>query len=215
MAIIGISGSPIVNGNTDRIIKAVLQKSGKETKFVNLSKLRFSPCRGCAHRCVAAGICCEKDELQPWLEEIKNADALVLGSAVHHAAMTAWMFSFYSRLWGFCHTQLLLAGKPALYVWSALFDEEKQRGRHMFDTHSPAKYQFEDLGTIYYRSFISPCLKCGMGDVCRRGGLWNLLGCSELALENFEFVPENFRRWEDDPETVAKVEKYGEVLAEL
>jgi hypothetical protein len=34
MAIIGVSGSPVIDGNTDRIIKAVLKKSGKEAIFI-------------------------------------------------------------------------------------------------------------------------------------------------------------------------------------
>ena len=45
MAILGLSGSPFVRGNTDRLVKAVLKKSNKETVFVNLSKLTFNPCR--------------------------------------------------------------------------------------------------------------------------------------------------------------------------
>jgi len=33
MAIVGISGSPIPGGNTDRITKAILAESGKETTW--------------------------------------------------------------------------------------------------------------------------------------------------------------------------------------
>ena len=36
MAVLGVSGSPKVGGNTDRIIKAVLEKSGKETVIINI-----------------------------------------------------------------------------------------------------------------------------------------------------------------------------------
>ncbi len=43
MAIIGLSGSPFVRGNTDRLVRAVLKKSGRETVFVNLSRLSFDP----------------------------------------------------------------------------------------------------------------------------------------------------------------------------
>ena len=39
MAIIGISGSPIVNGNTDRMTQAILAETGKATRFVNLCTL--------------------------------------------------------------------------------------------------------------------------------------------------------------------------------
>ena len=36
MAIVGISGSPIIDGNTDRMTMAILDKSGRDTKFINL-----------------------------------------------------------------------------------------------------------------------------------------------------------------------------------
>ena len=39
--IIGISGSPIKNSNTDRLIQAVLESSGLKSEFVKLSKISF------------------------------------------------------------------------------------------------------------------------------------------------------------------------------
>ena len=95
MAIVGISGSPIVEGNVDRMTKAILQGSGKESKFINLSKLKFGPCRGCAHNCATTAMCGVKDELHPYLEDIRDAEALVLSTPVHHHFMTAWMYSFF------------------------------------------------------------------------------------------------------------------------
>ena len=64
-------------------------------------------------------------------------------------------------------------------------------------------------------SLIPPCLKCGAGRYCRRGGLWYLVGKSEEALANFEFTPDKFHRFEDDPETVEQVKQLGSMLAEL
>ena len=215
MAIVGISGSPMVDGNTDRITKAILEASGKKTSFVNLSKLQYSPCRGCAHRCATTGMCGEKDELLPYLKEIKNADALVLSSSVHHSGMTGWMYSFYTRLWCFGHSEVLLSGKPVIYVWTGLFDVMDQKEHGLFDNPSARKNEFNVLGQIYYSSRIPPCLKCGAGSYCKSGGLWCMLGESEEALANFEFVPENFKRWEDDPATVEQVAKYGEMLRKL
>lgn len=37
--IIGISGSPIKNSNTDRLIQAVLESSGLSSEFIKLSKI--------------------------------------------------------------------------------------------------------------------------------------------------------------------------------
>jgi len=49
VAIVGISGSPIQGGNTDRLVQSLLEQSDREYRFVDLSALDFVPCRGCAH----------------------------------------------------------------------------------------------------------------------------------------------------------------------
>jgi hypothetical protein len=41
------------------------------------------------------------------------------------------------------------------------------------------------------------------------------LGKDEAALEAFEFTPDKFRRFENDPEIVSKIQEYGNLLAAL
>lgn len=43
MAILGFSSSPIKGGNVDRMVQALLEKSGKTTEFVNLTELSYGP----------------------------------------------------------------------------------------------------------------------------------------------------------------------------
>ena len=100
MAIIGISGSPIPGGNTDRITQAILEASGKETTFVNLSTLTYAPCRACAHLCAIPAMCVVDDDLLPYIKAIRDAEALVLSSPIHHGNMSGWMYSFATRLEG-------------------------------------------------------------------------------------------------------------------
>ena len=38
-ALLGISGSPIRNSNTDRLVKAIVDASGVEAEFVKLSRI--------------------------------------------------------------------------------------------------------------------------------------------------------------------------------
>lgn len=45
--VIGISGSPIKNSNTDRMVQAVLKNTGLETEFIKLSKCKVQPCIAC------------------------------------------------------------------------------------------------------------------------------------------------------------------------
>ena len=45
--IMGISGSPIKNSNTDRLVQAVLAASGLKAEFVKLSRINVRPCIAC------------------------------------------------------------------------------------------------------------------------------------------------------------------------
>jgi multimeric flavodoxin WrbA len=214
MAIVGISGSPIKNSNTDRITKALLEKSGKETIFIKASDLKFDPCRGCAHLCATTNMCGRKDALHPYIKDIRDAEALILSSPVHRGNMTAWMFSLLSRLWCLAHVESLLEDKPVVLVSLGLV--ENRKGKEIYESTFLMEHNPRVLCEIYYRSLIPPCLKCGAGDYCKRGGLWVfLVNRDEEALKNFEFTPDKFRRWEDDADIVRKVEKCGKLLSEL
>ena len=215
MAIIGISGSPIVNGNTDRLIKAILDGSGKEAAFINLSKLNFCPCRNCAHLCGTTNVCGVTDDLQPYLSMIRDAEALVLGSPIQHGNMTGWMFSFITRLWSLYQVKKLLQGKPVVLVSVGIHTLETQNGIAAFQSAATYSTKFRVLGHLYYNSRTPPCYKCGAGSYCKVGGLWNLLEHDEERLKNFKFTPDNIRKWEDEPDIVKEVEKYGEMLAKL
>ena len=215
MAIVGISGSPIINGNNDRLTKAILEKSGRETKFINLSKLTFSSCRGCAHLCATTAMCGVKDGLHPHLKDIRDAEALVISSSRHHNFMTAWMYSFFSRLWCFLHENNTLKNKPVVFVSVGSGEFAKDEGT--FRASLVKEHEFNVLGHIFYKSLVPPCLICGKGHICHNphGGLWKFLGRDEEALRNFEFTPDKFTRWEDDMEIVDEVKKYGKILSTI
>lgn len=211
--LVGVSGSPILNGNTDRMVKAVLDKSGRDHVFVNLSTLRYDPCRACAHLCAKTHICPLDDDLKPYFDPILNSEALVLGTSVNGSNVSAWMFSFLSRLWCFRHVERPLLDKPVLLVASGLFKRSKYR---VLANFIEASLQSENiLGYIYYNSEIPPCFKCGRGYVCKIGGLWEMVDRDEEKLKSWKFTEDMFKRWEDNPETVAEVEKYANILAKI
>ena len=58
--ILGVSGSPIKNSNTDRLVKAVLDASGLASEFVKLSKIQVRPCIACLG-CKADNVCKVQD----------------------------------------------------------------------------------------------------------------------------------------------------------
>ena len=215
MAIIGISGSPIIGGNVDRMTQRMLELSHKESVFINLSKLKFFPCRGCAHKCATTAMCGVKDELHPYLAMIRDAEALVIASPRHHGDMTAWMYSFFSRLWCFLHDNHTLKNKPVIFV--SVGCAGVAAGRETFRHSMIKEHEFNVLGQLSFISRVFPCLTCGMGLECRNehGGLWNYLDKDEEAIKNYAITPDKFIRWEDDRHIVNEVEKYGDILASL
>ena len=54
-----------------------------------------------------------------------------------------------------------------------------------------------------------------MGNVCKIGGLWGLLGRDEERLHNWTLQQDMFKRWEDDPDTVIEIAEYAHKLAQL
>lgn len=216
MAILGISGSPFPGGNTDRLVKALLEKSGRETVFVNLSKLDFKPCRGCCHLCATTNMCGRKDELIPYLEMLLDSEALVMGTPFQLGGPTGFMYNFITRLFSFHHVNRLLVDKPAVLVSVGIKPKEIQNGIANYEAQVTHADQFDILGHIYFNSHTPPCLKCGAGHYCQVGGLWKyILGEDEKKLKEFKFTPDKFKKWEDCAQIVDEVEKYGRLLSAL
>jgi multimeric flavodoxin WrbA len=214
MAVVGISGSPIINGNTDRMTMAILEQSARDAKFINLSTLNFGACRGCAHNCAATAMCGVNDELREYLADIRDADALVIGSPVHHGTMTAWMYGLFSRLWCFLHENETLNNRPAVFISTGI-DSIPEQGPPTFSGALVKAHRFNVLGHIYFQSLTPPCFKCGKGDTCQCGGLWRMVRRDVEALDRFKITPDKFRRWEDDEQVVDDVKTYGNILSEI
>ena len=215
MAIVGISGSPIIGGNVDRMTQRMLELSCKETKFINLSKLKFFPCRACAHLCATTAMCGIKDELLTNYKKKWVIDLWSFESPRHHGDMTAWLYSFFSRLWCFLHDNHTLKNKPVIFI--SVGCGGVSVGRETFRHSMIKEHEFNVLGQLYFTSYVFPCLSCGMGLECRNehGGLWNYLGKDEDALKNYKITADKFKRWEDDINIVNEVKKYGEILSSI
>jgi len=105
MRVMAFNGSPRRNWNTGMLLERALEGAaarGAETTLVQLYDLDYQGCRSC-FGCKtlggkAYGRCALKDELTPVLDQILQADALLLGSPVYFWAVTGEMKSFLERL---------------------------------------------------------------------------------------------------------------------
>jgi multimeric flavodoxin WrbA len=102
LKVLGLVGSPREGGNTEIMVKEVLEGSsenGAETKIYNLNKLNIKPCQACMHCKTNDGECKTDDDMQILYKELAESDAFVLGSPIYMWQMTAQAKLFTDRLY--------------------------------------------------------------------------------------------------------------------
>jgi multimeric flavodoxin WrbA len=95
--VLGISGSPIPDSNTDRAVKCALEATGLSTDFVKLSDLRMEPCRACLG-CKDTNKCVVEDDAQALAEKFRTAKAFVLGAYTPYSSLDARTKMFMERM---------------------------------------------------------------------------------------------------------------------
>ena len=102
MKVVAINGSPRAQGNTYHAISLVAQELEKEGINVEIIQVGNKAVRGC----MACGMCARnKDEqciikddpVNEWIQVMKDADGIILGSPVHYSAIAGTMKSFLDR----------------------------------------------------------------------------------------------------------------------
>ena len=117
--ILGISGSPIKNSNTDRLVQAVLAASGLKSEFVKLSRINVRPCIACLG-CKEDNICKVKDDFPDLAEKVRRAGALVVGGYCPYGSVDAFTKAFLERLFSQRHQHGLNRGKLAVVVTTGI-----------------------------------------------------------------------------------------------
>lgn len=103
MKILGLVGSMRKNGNTNRLVQAVLDATEKaayevETEMVHLSDLEIGPCHACYDVCAKEPYgCVIEDDLQKVFDKMRRADGIVIGSALYFI-MPSRLLAFMERL---------------------------------------------------------------------------------------------------------------------
>ncbi len=103
MKVLAFNGSPRKGGNTELLLRKVLEpieEAGIETELIQIGGTEIRGCKAC-FRCMN-----EKDQrcsntsdpLNEWLQKIFEADAIVLGSPTYFAGMTSEMKAFIDRV---------------------------------------------------------------------------------------------------------------------
>jgi len=209
MKVIGFSSGAVgKHSNADRMVQAIMEETGFEYEFVKLNDLSYNACKSCVWLCAGPQLCQLKDHLYPYFEKVKEADAVVLGAAVHMDSVNVAMLAFISRLWGFRHVTIPIRNKPFVLALSG--GGIGQQAEPTFRAHL-MPYQVNILDVVSYSSAIVPCYRCGRHQECKIGGAYMIHG-EDVC--NLEITPALFRRWEDHPETVTRIASAGNLIAE-
>ena len=104
--IIIIDGGPRATFNTASMLKKIAEGAGSVSKEIEVKTIRLyaldykgcMSCMACKIKGKASNVCKFKDALTPVLEEIAQADGLVLGSPIYFGDVTGQMRTFLERL---------------------------------------------------------------------------------------------------------------------
>ncbi len=204
--ILGISGSPIENSNTDRLVRAVLEATELESEFVKLSRINIRPCLACT-RCVPDNICKVEDDFPKLAEKVKKARALIIGAYIPYKQIDGFTKALLERFWSLRHVTNLLRGKLCATVLTYLSPEAADNTNRALAIQLKEMERMELVGQVMIKGNI-PCLTCGAGDDCEMSGMRKRYG-PDARSADYPYV-----RVEDQEEVWEEAMRIGRLIGE-
>jgi len=212
MKILGVSGSPVENSNTDRALKSALESSGLEYEFIKLKDFSVAPCRACLG-CLKTNRCVIEDDGILLAEKAKAADALIIAGFTPYSSLDSRTKAFIERLYPLRHTYGFMAGKPGgvIITCAVPADNELLPPACDFGVDSIKFYMMEEgmefVGAVRVMGNV-PCIKCGYGDECKMSAVTMLYG-ADASVSSVGVA-----RFEEQPEAVNAAVKLGRDIAD-
>ena len=194
--VLGISGSPVLDSNTDRAVKQILKHTGLRTEFVKLSELDFSPCRACLG-CVNLNECVLNDDARALAMKFRHAPAFVLGGYTPYSSLDARTKAFMERMYCFRHVTAGNAGKIGVSVITTACPAGAENLPPAAETAATQigfwmmAEGMKNLGSMTLLGNV-PCIRCGRGDECPVSGIKMVHG-AEATVE-IDVVDVRFQR---------------------
>jgi len=204
--VLGISGSPIENSNTDRLIQAILDATELECEFVKLSQINIRPCLACK-QCVPDNICKVKDDFPELAERIKKAKALIIGAYIPYKQIDGFTKALLERFWSLRHVNNLLRGKLCATVLTYLSPDAADNVNQSLAKELKEMERMELIGQVKVKGNI-PCLTCGEGEECEMSGLRKRYGPDARSSDY------TYSRVEDQKEVWEESMRIGRLIGE-
>lgn len=192
--VLGISGSPVPDSNTDKAVQEILRHTGLETEFVKLSDLKMEPCRACLS-CADTNRCVLLDDGRMLATKFQEAKAFVLGGYTPYSSLDARSKTFMERMYCHRHQRGLNQGKVGVSVITTACPPGIEGLPSAAET---AKSQIDfwmmeegmkDLGSLILLGNV-PCIRCGHGDDCPMSAIKMLEGpeatVASVGVRSFE-----------------------------
>ncbi|WKY46601.1 flavodoxin family protein [Eubacteriaceae bacterium ES3] len=192
--IVCISGSPVKNSNTDRMLKGIANETGLEYEFIKLSSYTVKPCLACK-ACVSTNKCIQEDDFQEISEMIAAADAVIIGSYTPYGMIDAFSKAFFERLWSMRHMNSLNAGKYAITVVTSLNRDVAAQVNQEIAMEMVME-GFILLNQLVVNGSV-PCLSCGYGEDCKNSFAQMQVGENGAVSTSSCFDVENQKVYEE------------------
>ena len=170
--ILGISGSPRRNGNSEILLDHALEgasQAGAAVEKIVVSELCISPCRGCL-RCAGSGRCIVKDDMRLVYRKIADSDGIIVSSPIYFGSISAQLKALIDRFNSYWVKRYLLkrpvskkAGRKGLFLCCA--GEDKRS--FFMNARSIVRFFFATLNIKYAGGIYCGGLS-GSGEISKR-----------------------------------------------
>ena len=212
MKVLGVSGSPIKDSNTDRALKIALAATGVKTEFIKLSEYNIQPCNACLG-CKETNSCVQKDDGNLLMNKAYKADALIVAGFTPYSSIDSRTKIFLERLYPLHHSHALMSGKPGAAIVTSAIQQGHEGMLSASENGISAIQNYMIAESMFFIGGVSilgnvPCLACDAKDQCGVSALKMLFGK--------DATPNNvaINSVENDPEAVATLEKLGTDIVE-
>ncbi len=205
--IIGVSGSPLPDSNTDRALQIALAATGHQTEFIKLSDLSLAPCNACLG-CIATNSCVLQDDGIKLAEKVFKANGLIIAGWTPYSTIDSRTKTFMERLYPLRHRHGLMAGKAGAAIITSAIPPGREGlpAAAELGVGAIENYMLEEgmkfVGSVKVAGNV-PCVRCGDTGQCSVSGLKMIFGHaatpSEVGINSLE----------ESPATIAALERLG------
>ena len=157
MKLLGIMGSPRIEGNTDLLLDQALkgaQSMGAEVEKIILDRLKITPCKE-IYACLKDGNCALRDDMTGIYPKILTADAIIIATPIFFYTVSTQLMAFISRCQAFWSRKYVLKNLDIPVKRGAFICVGATKGIRLFEGPKlTIKYFFQAINAEYKEELL-------------------------------------------------------------